>query len=206
MSGTHKSNSASLNQRGLLKTDFENQQIFMESLRMEQTKAIEYGIELVFRFLRKKFAQADADGLKDIATDTTILAIHKIQHGHYTLRGNKLSTYLITIGLNLYRNESRKRKWNYSELHDGMNQLEDSTANFSKSLEYREVIGKLFHLMQTDCKKLLQLSYFDNLSDKEILERKLLRLKSIGAIKNKRYKCLKDLRNQYSSADISSFI
>ena len=206
MSTTHKPDRSQLNKPFPERPDFSDQRLFIESLKSERKVAIEHAIDIVFRFLRKKYHHIESEVIRNIATDSTILTIHKIQQGKYESTGNKLSTYLIAIGINLLRNESRKRKWQFDEIDDKTYRLADSGSDFTKQIEHREIVGKIFEKIHKDCKRLLQLKYFKNLSDKEVLEQGLVQYKSIGAIKNRRSKCLKELKEQFSSFDASALL
>jgi DNA-directed RNA polymerase specialized sigma24 family protein len=171
----------------------------MKSLSAENKEAVQHAIMLTYRYLRAKYHQVDQDALMNLATDAAVLVIHKIQQGQYVDTGHKVSTYLISVGINLYRNFARKQKLQVEDIDDHQYRLPDHEQNIHRKLEIAETITYLFSQISSICKAILQLKYFQQLSDDEIISQGLVAFKSIGALKNKRSKCLQDLRQMIKS-------
>ena len=96
-------------------------------------------------------------------------------------------------GTNIWLNEQKKRKSldTRGKLFENARQPEADPAS---QLLQREVSEQFLHLMSRlgeSCKSLLTMVYYENLSNKDILER--THYESEQVIRNKKYKCMKEL-------------
>ena len=133
---------------------------------------------------------------KDIYQDALIVFWQKAMSGNLVLT-SKISTYLYSICLNLWRKElDRKRR---------LSREEKDTPQFQdhESGERIKIINKCVNEMGETCRKVLTFYYFDGMSMTEIAER--LGFANTNTAKTKKYKCKKKLdeivRSKYSESD-----
>ena len=133
---------------------------------------------------------------KDIYQEALIVFWQKAVSGNLVLT-SKISTYLYSICLNLWRKElDRKRRLSREEKDSPQFQDHDSG-------ERSKIINKCVKEMGDTCRKVLTYYYFDGMSMAEIAER--LGFANTNTAKTKKYKCKKKLdeivRAKYSESD-----
>ena len=133
---------------------------------------------------------------KDIYQDALIVFWQKAVSGNLVLT-SKMSTYLYSICLNLWRKElDRKSRLSREE--------KDSPQYQDHETEERVIIiNKCVNELGETCRKVLTYFYFDRMSMAEIAER--LGFANTNTAKTKKYKCKKKLneliRAKYSESD-----
>jgi len=133
---------------------------------------------------------------KDIYQDALIVFWQKVVSGNLVLT-SKISTYIYSICLNLWRKElDRKSRLSHEE-KDGVQIIE-----FEKE-ERLKIINECINRLGDTCKKILTYYYFDGMSMNEIAEK--LDFANTDTAKTKKYKCKKRLdkliKTKYSASD-----
>ena len=129
---------------------------------------------------------------EDVFQEALIAFINLVKSGKF--RGEaSLQTTFVAISRNIWLNEQKKRKSldTRGKLFENARQQEADPASL---LLEREVSDQFLHLMSRlgeSCKSLLTMVYYENLSYKDILER--THFESEQVIRNKKYKCMKEL-------------
>ncbi len=133
---------------------------------------------------------------KDIYQEAVVVFWQKAVSGNLVLT-SKISTYIYSICLNLWRKELDRKKRHTNEEYDKPHYQQHDAEEKAKIV--RECIDQLGET----CKKVLSYYYFDGMSMKEIAER--VGFANTNTAKTKKYKCKKKLdeiiKTQYSSND-----
>ena len=107
---------------------------------------------------------------------------------------SSISTFLYALTRNIWLNELKKRGRSKQREEKFEKGKEMTELDVSKFLINRETKAKLMQLVDglgETCKKILLAFYFENLAMKEIL--KTLDYENEQVVRNKKYKCLKQL-------------
>lgn len=121
---------------------------------------------------------------KDIYQESLIILWQKVRDQDFVLT-SKISTYLYSICLNLWRKElERKKRFSY-EVAEGSEIIEmDRDERIS-------IINKCIQKLGETCRDILTYYYFDRLSMVEIAEK--MGFANSDTSKTKKYKCKKEL-------------
>lgn len=160
--------------------------------------ALDYLYKRYYRMMTKIVLNNSGteDEAKDIYQDALIVFWQKAVNGNLVLT-SKISTYLYSICLNLWRKElDRKTRLSHEE-KDGVEIADYDAKERAKII--RECIDELGDI----CKKILTYYYFDGMNMVEIAER--LNFANTDTAKTKKYKCKKRLdqlvKSKYSAND-----
>lgn len=136
------------------------------------------------------------DEAKDIFQDALLVFWQKAISGNLTLT-SKISTYIYSICLNLWRKELDRKSRNSGEMVD--------TPVFQdyEREEKANIINDCINQLGETCRKILTYHYFDGLSMQDIAEK--LEFANTDTAKTKKYKCKKKLdlmiKRIYTSSD-----
>ena len=137
------------------------------------------------------------DEAKDIFQDALIVFWQKVIKKELVL-SSKISTYLYSICLNLWRKELTKKQRFSREEKDGIQKEIDTD-----SYERKKIIRNCINKMNATCRKVLMYYYFDNLTMQDIANK--MGFSNADTAKTKKYKCKKELDNtikkNYSASD-----
>lgn len=130
---------------------------------------------------------------EDIFQDTVVSFIETVRKDKF--RGqSSISTFLVSMARNNWMNELKKRsRTGYREelFQSSRDELENDISSLLVDREmkqqFREVLGRLGE----NCKKILMLFYYNNLSMKEILMH--VPYENEQVVRNKKHKCLQQL-------------
>lgn len=134
---------------------------------------------------------------KDIYQDALIVFWQKVI-GNELILTSKISTYLYSICLNLWRKElDRKSRLTNEEQENEAAYFDDD------SKEIGAIVRECIDQLGDTCKKILMYYYFDDMSMQDIADK--LGLANIDTAKTKKYKCKKRLdsliKAKYSASD-----
>lgn len=133
---------------------------------------------------------------KDIYQDALIVFWQKATSNKLVLT-SKISTYLYSICLNLWRKELDRKKRLSNEEKDSV-EYQDMERK-----EKEKIITDCINQLGETCKKVLMYYYFDKMSMQEIAVK--LGFANTNTAKTKKYKCKKKLddlvRSQYTASD-----
>lgn len=130
---------------------------------------------------------------EDIFQETVVAFIKIVKNGSYRKEAS-IRTFLISVSKNIWYNEIKKRQstGNREKVFENSREtIEDDISHHIADLEMKKNFRTLLDRMGEPCKKLLLLFYYENLSMKELLEH--LPYENEQVIRNKKYKCLKQL-------------
>jgi RNA polymerase sigma factor (sigma-70 family) len=170
----------------------------LEKISRGDEKALEYLYKKYYRMMIKLVISnngSEQEG-KDIYQEALIVFWQKAMSGNFTLT-SKISTYLYSICLNLWRKELDRKSKLSNEEKDGTEYLDEDLQ------ERMKIIQECIEQLGDNCKKILMYYYFDGMSMKDISEK--LGLANTDTAKTKKYKCKKRLdqliKTKYSASD-----
>jgi RNA polymerase sigma factor (sigma-70 family) len=161
-------------------------------------RALDYLYKKYYRMMVRMIISNNGTELEaqDIYQDALIVFWQKAASGELVLT-SKISTYLYSICLNLWRKELDRKSRLSNEEKDGEFYIEDDRE------ERVRIIHECISQLGDTCKKLLTLYYFDGLSMEDIAEK--IGLANSDTAKTKKYKCKKRLdslvKSKYSASD-----
>ena len=129
---------------------------------------------------------------EDVFQEALIAFINLVKSGKF--RGEaSLQTTFVAISRNIWLNEQKKRKSldTRGKLFENARQQEADPASQLLQREVSEQFLNLMSRLGESCKSLLTMVYYENLSNTDILER--THYESEQVIRNKKYKCMKEL-------------
>ncbi|HAA12869.1 MAG TPA: RNA polymerase subunit sigma [Cytophagales bacterium] len=172
----------------------------------EILERIERGDEKALEFLYKKYHRmmtrlvvsnnGTPDEAKDIYQEALVVFWQKAISGNLTLT-SKISTYLYSICLNLWRKELDRKSRLSNEEKDGVEFLDDERS------ERIRIVHECIEELGEPCKRILSYYYFDGLSMNDIAEK--MGFANTDTAKTKKYKCKKRLdqiiKSKYKASD-----
>lgn len=133
---------------------------------------------------------------KDVYQDALIVFWQKVI-SHQLVLTSKISTYLYSVCLNLWRKELERKSRLSNEEKDDVAYIDQESDERSRII--RDCIGKL----GDTCKNILMYYYFDDMSMQDIADK--LGMANTETVKTKKYKCKKRLdsliKTKYSESD-----
>ncbi|MBI1301107.1 MAG: sigma-70 family RNA polymerase sigma factor [Alphaproteobacteria bacterium] len=156
---------------------------------------IHYGM-LEYFILQNSGDETDA---QDTIQETMLVFVNLVHEQKY--RGEaSIKSILYSINKNIWLGELRKRKnrqvRDMAFESDKEIEVEDYSAELIKMEGYK-MIMELFEKLGKGCKSILTLFYFDNLSMEEIVKKE--KYSSEQVLRNKKYKCMKELSTKIES-------
>ena len=133
---------------------------------------------------------------KDIFQEALVVFWRKAISGNLVLT-SKISTFIYSICLNLWRKELERKSRYSNEEKDGVEYINDEQE------EKIKIIHECINELGDTCKKILNYHYFDGLSMQDIAEK--LGYANTDTAKTKKYKCKQKLfelvKTKYSKSD-----
>ena len=156
----------------------------------------------VYKLYRNEFIHfaftnygCDADNAKDVFQEVVIAFYDNVKSGKLTVLDSSLKTYLFQIGkfklINLSKKEARKVTFDGDSLINGQQLTENKMADKEEQDFIKETITKFLNEQCEDCRKVLEMYYFEDLDMKTIAER--MGYKNADVAKNKKSICFKKL-------------
>ncbi|MEP2026043.1 MAG: sigma-70 family RNA polymerase sigma factor [Reichenbachiella sp.] len=137
------------------------------------------------------------DEAKDVFQDALLVFWQKAVSGKLVLT-SKISTYIYSICLNLWRKELDRKGRHSSE------EVEQSIYQEYEKNERIKIITDCINQLGDTCRRILTYHYFDGLSMSDIADK--LNFANTDTAKTKKYKCKKKLdlmvKRNYSSQDV----
>lgn len=136
--------------------------------------------------------------VEEVLHDTAIIFIQKIRDGKYQLTDYKPQSYAIAIARRVVQNYAAKQRLRRIapaevEILAANRRDEDSERSFAQ-LEQTEWLLKMLGQLPEKNRYLLELRFFAQLSDEEIIAQKLTHYTTIDSLKNRRKESLQKLR------------
>jgi RNA polymerase sigma factor (sigma-70 family) len=170
----------------------------LDRIEKGDEKALDYLYKKYYRMMTKLVItnSGTEDEAKDIYQDALIVFWQKVMSGKLVLT-SKISTYIYSICLNLWRKELDRKSRLSSEEKDGV--VEEDMHREEKARIIRDCINELGET----CKRILIYFYFDGMSMSNIALN--LGFANTDTAKTKKYKCKKRLdeivKAKYSASD-----
>jgi len=172
--------------------------VVLERLNKGDEKALDYLYKKYYRMMTKIVLSnnGSVDEAKDIFQDALLVFWQKAVRGDLILT-SKISTYLYSICLNLWRKELDRKNRLTNEVKDG-----ETYQAYEKDERIKIVRACINELGET-CRKILTFHYFDGMSMPDIAER--MGFSTTDTAKTKKYKCKKRLdtliKSKYTTGD-----
>lgn len=131
---------------------------------------------------------------KDIFQEVVVSFIHLVQAGKF--RGeSSVRTFLFSMNRHAWLNELKKRSRALAR-EERFEREQDRQVRdvsfFIADKEARQLLDQLIAKLGENCRKILTLCYFENRAMREMVE--ILEYENEQVVRNKKYKCLKQLR------------
>lgn len=160
--------------------------------------ALDYLYKKYYRMMVKLVVSNNGseEEAKDIYQDALIVFWQKATSGNFTLT-SKISTYLYSICLNLWRKELERKSKLSNEEKDEAEWMEDDKQ------ERIKIINECINALGETCRKVLSYYYFDGMTMSDIAEK--MNFANPDTAKTKKYKCKQRLdkliKTKYSASD-----
>jgi RNA polymerase sigma factor (sigma-70 family) len=171
----------------------------IERIRKGDETALDFLYKKNFRMMLKLILKnsGSEDDAKDVFQDALIVFWQKVKSDDNFTLTSKISTYLYSVCLNLWRKElDRKKRHTYDQPDRSETQDQDAK-------ERNEIINRCIQELGDTCRKILIYYYFDRLSMADIADK--LGFSNSDTAKTKKYKCKKELdskiKETYSASD-----
>jgi len=170
----------------------------LEKIKKGDESALKYLYKKYFRMMAKLVITNNGteQEAKDIYQDALIVFWEKVLRGNLVLT-SKISTYLYSICLNLWRKELERKRRLSNEERDSPTFIDDERK------ERIRIVHECINELDETCKRVLMYHYFDGMSMTEIAER--CGFANTDTAKTKKYKCKKKLdqiiKTKYSESD-----
>jgi RNA polymerase sigma factor (sigma-70 family) len=161
-------------------------------------KALEYLYKKYYRMMTRIVINNSGteEEAKDIYQDALVVFWQKATSGNLVMT-SKISTFLYSICLNLWRKELDRKKRLSNEEKDAPVSMDHDTS------ERAAIIHKCIAQLDETCRKVLMYYYFEEMSMQDIADK--LGFANSDTTKTKKYKCKKKLddliKSQYSESD-----
>ncbi len=170
--------------------------------KMDETiKAVyrNYFESLCWFVMNNSGSRQDAE---DVFQEVVVDFIDLVQKDKF--RGeSSIKTFLFSLNRHIWLNElKRKGRASLREIkyEKGQEKTEMDVSHFIAGREAKNQVAKLVGQLGETCQKILLMFYYENLSIKEMLES--LNYENEQVVRNKKYKCLKQLEEMISENPI----
>ncbi|WKN30250.1 sigma-70 family RNA polymerase sigma factor [Porifericola rhodea] len=172
--------------------------VILERISKGDEKALDYLYKKYYRMMTNVVLKNNGteQEAKDIYQDALIVFWQKVI-GNQLVLTSKISTYLYSVCLNLWRKELDRKSRLSNEEKDEIEYLDQ------ESEERSHIIRSCIAELGDTCKRILMYYYFDDMSMQDIADK--LGLANTETAKTKKYKCKKRLdsliKSKYSKSD-----
>jgi RNA polymerase sigma factor (sigma-70 family) len=175
-----------------------NEKEIFERIQKGDEKALEFLYKKYYRMMTKLVitnSGTEEEG-RDIYQEALIVFWQKATSGNLVMTA-KISTYIYSICLNLWRKELDRKKRFSHEAKDAAVSIDTETE------ERNKIVAHCIEQLGETCKKVLMYYYFEEMSMQDIADK--LGFANTDTAKTKKYKCKKKLdeliKAQYSEQD-----
>ncbi|HRI33111.1 MAG TPA: hypothetical protein PLD02_05120 [Saprospiraceae bacterium] len=132
------------------------------------------------------------EDLEEVLWSSITILLLKIKEGSYSFQGYDPSSFAIEIAKNKLK-QYHHINLNRIQKTEPLNQEYEYHISEIESDNRIDQLEKWIERLDPQCRLLIRLKYFEELSDKLVIEKKLSPYQSVDSLKNKRSKCLKSL-------------
>lgn len=148
-------------------------------------------------------ARLTPEDIEELINDVAVITISSIRKGKFQYINFHPAAYALGVARKLIANHLRKNKIKTEELDHNMQVYSDfNPETYLKDKERQSLVGELLKRVGEPCHRLLQMKFFENLRDNEIIEQKLSPYSSVGSLKSKRSQCMKKLADIAKQAGV----
>ncbi|SDK26287.1 RNA polymerase sigma factor, sigma-70 family [Catalinimonas alkaloidigena] len=160
----------------------------LERIKSGDESALDYLYRKHYRMMVRLVTNnsGSEDEAKDIFQDALIVFWQKAHDPTFELT-SKISTFLYSVCLNLWRKELDRKLRMSGEMREGADHAHEDLER----RERIEIITRSIESLGETCRKVLTYHYFDRLSMQDIADR--LGFANADTAKSKKYKCKKEL-------------
>ncbi|MCB0644751.1 MAG: sigma-70 family RNA polymerase sigma factor [Phaeodactylibacter sp.] len=180
-------------------------QAFFDQLRRADMAAIRQLAVKVLPEVRHavKKAGLPKEDVEEILNDAILVTIKAIRTGRFQFRDYHPAAYAKGVVRKLVANRMRSKKRPLA-LSEGMDGHSDFTPeDYLADKERRSIVRALLARLGENCRKVLQLKYFEYLKDEEVVSGNLAPYSTVASLKSKRGQCLKKLADLAQEAGIT---
>ncbi len=142
---------------------------------------------------KKAWARSSQSDIEELTNDAIMITLQKIDQGKFKFQGQNPIAYSKVIAENLMRNFSRKKQLFTEPVETNALFIEAEAETNLINEEVGLEINRAFDTLGENGKRLIELKYYDGLSDAEIIAKKLTIYSTIGSLKNRRCQYMKKL-------------
>ncbi len=170
----------------------------LEKITRGDESALDYLYKKYYRMMTNLVIKNSGteEEAKDIYQEALVVFWKKAASGNLVLT-SKISTFIYSICLNLWRKELERKSRYSSEEKDGVEFMNDEQDEKAK------IIHACINELGDTCRKILNYHYFDGLNMQDIAEK--LGYANTDTAKTKKYKCKQKLfelvKSKYSKSD-----
>jgi RNA polymerase sigma factor (sigma-70 family) len=175
-----------------------NEKEIFDRIQKGDEKALELIYKKYYRMMTKLVISNSGteEEARDVYQDALVVFWQKARSGNLVLT-SKMSTFIYSICLNLWRKELDRKKRLSNEEKDSSETLDTDSA------EREKIVARCLQQLGDTCRKVLTYYYFDELSMQDIAEK--MGFANTDTAKTKKYKCKQKLdeliKAQYSEQD-----
>lgn len=182
-----------------------NEKSIIHALQQGDTTALqavyqEYRQSFLY-WARGKFAQLDQTIIEDAYSDLVLDFYENLQNGKYSHQA-AIKTYLFTMGRNKLINITKKQALHYVKQNEIIAEVEQQTIinpiRKQQENENSDILQSVMKEMCEDCRSVLMLFYFHNLSMEKIAEK--MDYKNANVAKSKKNVCYQKLKKLMQAA------
>ena len=136
---------------------------------------------------------ANEQEAQDVFQETVVAFIDIVKKGTFRMDA-KIGTFLTAISKNIWFNEIKKKErsdFREKQFELNRDQVEADVSRHIDEREMKRQMRDLLYKLDENCRKILMLFYYENLSMKEIVDH--LPYENEQVVRNKKSKCLQHL-------------
>ena len=135
-----------------------------------------------------------AADLEEMAEDTVIITLSKIETGSFQFEGTDPCAYANVIAQNLMHNFMRRKQWITTEIQEWDAAEEPWIEQYLNTKELQRLIAGALEKMPANCRQLITLFHLEGKTDEETLNQGLTPYTTVQSLRSKRGECMKKLR------------
>ncbi len=177
------------------KKRFNDKLEFFNALHGADRQAIQFlAKEITYKLRQAAFkARLQTEDVEELINDAVVITISNIREGKMQFMDFSPVAYATGVGRKLIANRFRTKKPPMESLENVQLSSSFDPERYLKDKEQEHLIGRLLAQLGDNCRLLIQLKFFEQLKDKEIINQKKTPYNSVDTLKSKRSQCMKKL-------------
>jgi RNA polymerase sigma factor (sigma-70 family) len=134
------------------------------------------------------------EDIEELLQDVIMITITSIRKGSFEFMDFHPAAYALGEARKMIANLHRKKKLQTETLDQPMESESDFTPEkYIRDKERQQLLEQLLNQLDANCRELIQMKFFDQIKDKEIIEKNLTTYNNLASLRSKRSQCLKRL-------------